>query len=159
MRRIDISPYQINIADGRSPDEKLREFLSTAPVAVIKRLAIEKMAISPKDFDALAMDELGKPETKAESTTDYDVRNSLMEILFHPGLELRAKDVLDRDVLARKIKDWPDKELLLEEEEYKKVVAAIEVLRGLTRHDVEFVRRVLNALQVEVQPKLVVEKP
>ncbi len=153
MRRIDISSYPIESVDGRSPDEKLKSFLANAQVAVIKRRSVEKLAISPEYFDATALDELIKPDAQMETTVDYNVRDSIIEILFHPDLQLGARAVLDRDAFARKIKDWPDNDLLLEEEEYKKVVAALEVLRGLARRDVEFIKRVLNAPQVEVQPK------
>ena len=153
MRRIDLSPYQIKVTDGRSPDAKLREFLATPQVAIIRRLAAERLGVPPADFDAVAMEEVNRPEARAEQALDYDVRGSLVEILFHPGLELRAKDLLDRDTLARKINDWPGADLLLEEDEYRKVVAGLEAVRGLGRNDVEFVRRVHQAPQAEVEAK------
>jgi len=112
MRQIDISPYQIENTDGRSPDEKV------------------------------------------QPTIPYNVRDSVIEVMFHPDLMLGARAVLERDALAVKIKDWPDNNLLLEEEEYKKVVAGLEAVKGLTRRDVEFAKRILNAPQVEVQPKV-----
>ncbi len=83
----------------------------------------------------------------------YNVRDSAVEVLFHPSLQLGGKDVLDRDDLARKIEHWPDTDLLLEEAEYTKLLAGVNAVRGLTRRDVEFVKRVLNAPQVEVQSK------
>ncbi len=95
-----------------------------------------------------------KVNINPEEQIDYDVRGSLLEILFHPDLLLGAKDILNRDTLARKIEAWPDFNLLLEEEEYKKVVAGVNALKGLTRRDVEFARRVIDAPPVEVQVKV-----
>ncbi len=125
MRRIDLTPYKINAPANGKSEEKLSQLL-------------------------------GLPEEapKAEADADYDVRGSIVEILFHPDLQLGATALLDRDTLARKVNDWPDKDLLLEEADYKKVLAAVEVLKGLTRHDVEFIRRVLNAPEVAVEVKV-----
>ncbi len=150
MRRIDISSYPIESVDGQSTEDRLKSFLASAQVAVMKRLATEKLHMKPADFDKLAMGDL---------TPEYNVRNSMIEVMFHPGLQLGPRDILDRDHLAIKIKDWPDNSLLLEEEEYKKVVAGLEIVRGLGRESVEFVKRILNAPEIEVQPKKPIPKP
>lgn len=152
MRRINISTYKWNTDGKGNPEAKVRELLSMPEVAILKRLATERLGVEADSFDAMVAEEVNKPEA-AEQGMDYLVRDSIVEILFHPGLQLAAKDLLDRDTLARKIKDWPGDDLLLEEEEYKKVVSGMEALRGLGRHDVEFVKRILNAQTVEVQAK------
>lgn len=87
----------------------------------------------------------------------YDVRGSLIEILFAPELQLTAKEILDRDDLARKIRDWSDNTLLLEEAEYEKLKSSVEVARGMGHNEVEFIRRVLNAEKIEVKPKVEAE--
>lgn len=83
----------------------------------------------------------------------YDVRASLVSILFHPDLRLEAKELLERDKLANKINDWKDGHLLLEETEYEKVKGALGIIKGFSRNDVEFVRRVLEAETAEVAEK------
>lgn len=153
MRRIDLSPYKVH-TDGKSnPAEKVSDFLSMPQVAVLKRLATERLGISVEDFSAIVMEEVNRPEANTDQIPDYLVRESIVEMLFNPSLGLSAKDLLDRDPLARRIKDLPGNDLLLEEAEYKKVLTALEALRGLGRHDVEFVKRVFNAPTVEVQAK------
>lgn len=81
----------------------------------------------------------------------YDVRASIMSILFHPDLRLEAVEALERDKLANKINDCKDGFVLLEDADYKKVEEAIKAVKGFTRNDVEFVRRVLEAETVPVK--------
>ena len=138
MRRIDLTPYKIASppTNGKS-EEKLSQLLAL-----------------PEETPKAKTDLPASPaKAEADASVDYDVRGSIVEILFHPDLQLGAKALLDRDTLARKVNDWPDNDLLLEETDYKKVLAALEVLKGLTRQDVEFVSRVLNAPEVAVEVK------
>jgi len=83
----------------------------------------------------------------------YDVKVSLVSVLFHPDLQLKAHELLERDKLANKINDCKDGSILLEEAEYSKLTQAIEVVKGFTKNDVEFVRRILEAEQVSVKEK------
>jgi len=83
----------------------------------------------------------------------YDVRASLISVLFHSDLRLGAVEALERDKLANKINDWKDGHLLLEDAEYEKIKGGIGVVKGFTRNDVEFVRRVLEAETVPVMEK------
>jgi hypothetical protein len=82
----------------------------------------------------------------------FDVKGSISAILYHPDLKLRARDLLDNDRLAQKIKHSQDS-VLLEEAEYDKVKAAFESISGFEINDVELVKRVLDAETVEVQEK------
>jgi hypothetical protein len=81
----------------------------------------------------------------------YKVRESAVNLLFNPELKLGGLELLKQDALARKILNSEGDAVLLEEEEYRKVRAAIESFRGFTRNDVEFVRRVLECRDVKVQ--------
>lgn len=79
----------------------------------------------------------------------YDIRTSLIEILFLPSLQLGARQALERDDLARKIKACEGSDLLLEDAEYQQIESAVNGFKGYGRNDVEFVRRVLEAKKVE----------
>mgnify|MGYP001619773014 FL=1 len=92
----------------------------------------------------------GKPDTEKFR---YDVRGSLIEVLFAPELQLKARDILDRDDLARKIRDWKNNLLILEEAEFEKLKHAIENAGGLGRNEIQLIRRILEAPQVEVEVK------
>lgn len=89
----------------------------------------------------------------------YEVKDSLIEIMFSRDLGLSGKELLARDDLARKIRDCADGQVILEEEEYKKILTAINTVKGLGRIDVEFVRRILEAPTVEVEEKKPPGKP
>ena len=82
----------------------------------------------------------------------YDVKSSLIGVLFHPELKLSGRELLLRDKLANKINDT-ESEILLEETDFLKIKMAIESIDGYTRNDVEFVRRVLEAEEIEVKEK------
>jgi hypothetical protein len=88
---------------------------------------------------------------EGEKTVPYLVRISLVNTLFHPDLKLNAYQLLENNKLATKIKDSEDDSILLEEYEYQKIKAAIELISGFTKDDIEFVNRILNAETVEVK--------
>lgn len=104
--------------------------------------------INLENYPFQGFDEKGK-----EKEFPYDVKGSLVTILFNRDLNLDAVELLDRDDLAHKIRDCKEKEVLLEEAEYQKVKQAVDVFKGFSRNDVEFVRRVLKAPQIEVEEK------
>jgi len=84
---------------------------------------------------------------------EYDVRDSLIEVMFSRDLQLSARELLDRDDLARKIRDCSDGFVLLEEEEWKKLEKAVNTIKGFGKPDVEFVHRILEAEEVKVEEK------
>ncbi len=89
------------------------------------------------------LDEKGQPVT-------YDVRKSLVSVLFHPGLQLDPFQVLEANELADKIRIGGDT-ILLSEQEYAKIQAGLKVIKGCQEADVEFVRRLIHAEEVELE--------
>lgn len=83
----------------------------------------------------------------------YEVKDSITEVLFARDLQLSGRELLKRDDLARKLRDCADSNVLLEEEEWNKLVMAVETIKGLGRPDVELVRRILEAPKIEVEAK------
>jgi len=83
----------------------------------------------------------------------YEVKDSLIEVMFSRDLQLSARELLDRDDIARKVRDCTDGQVILEEEEYNKILTAVNTVKGLGRPDVEFVRRILEAPKVEVKER------
>ncbi len=82
----------------------------------------------------------------------YDVKASAIEVLFHQELDLRGEALLQRDDLARKIRNANGK-VLLEEVEWVDLRNAINTAPGLNRHDIPFMRLVTNAPVMEVEAK------
>lgn len=88
-----------------------------------------------------------------DSELPYDVKNSMIEVLLSKSLGLSAREALDRDVIARRIRDCPDGTILLKEEEYTKLITAIDTITGWGRVDIEFLKRITEAPEVEVEEK------
>lgn len=97
--------------------------------------------------------EIFDSEDKALINTSYEFKRSLINVLFHPQLQLTAIELLERDKLGQKILSCNDGSLLLEDAEYGKIRNAMEEIRGFCRADVEFVKRIMEAEQVEVTEK------
>ena len=80
----------------------------------------------------------------------YDVKKSISMSLYHPELKLSSRELLDNDRLARKIESADDS-ILLEESDYACVLRAFETIKGFDKHDVELVRRVIEAPEIKVK--------
>lgn len=103
------------------------------------------------DLTGYQVSETGDPEAEVH---DYDVRWSIGEVLLCKDQNLSARELLANDDLFRKIRDWPEDTILLEEAEYLVIRQAFERLTGFQRYDVPLVRRILEeTLEVEVQEK------
>jgi hypothetical protein len=83
----------------------------------------------------------------------YAVRRSLELLLFNQNQQLTADQALTRDELKQKIRCTAADVLLLEAAEYEQIVAALDAARGFGENDVEFIRRIKDAPDVEVEEK------
>ena len=89
---------------------------------------------------------------QGEKPFPYSVKQSIEIALYHPDLKLNFRDLLENDRVAQKIKQ-ANGSILLEENEYIRVKHAFETIQGFRREDVELVKRVIEAPEVEVQEK------
>ena len=80
----------------------------------------------------------------------YNVKESLVGCLFHPELKLGGREIIERDVVAKKIESAVDY-VLLEDAEYQKLNHAFETVRGFGKNEIELVRRVFDAEDIEVK--------
>ncbi len=76
-------------------------------------------------------------------TVPYNVKDSVINVLFLPALKLQGAELVRQNVLAMKIEACKD-EVMLEEAEFARVKAAIEAYPSQGRADVELVDRILN---------------
>ena len=76
-------------------------------------------------------------------TAPYRVKDSILNIMFLPVLELCGAELVKQNVLAMKI-EQSDGEVELEEAEYQRVKRAAEVYPGQSRADVQLIDRILN---------------
>jgi predicted glycosyltransferase involved in capsule biosynthesis len=85
-------------------------------------------------------------------TLPYRVKDSAITILFNPERKLTALELLKTNKLAEQIMDAKGS-ILLEEAEYAQLKGACETVRGYGKEDIELVRRVLEAQEIDVIEK------
>jgi len=88
-----------------------------------------------------------------EDEVGFNVRTSLVAALFHPGLELTALTTRRNDKIAVKVEECKDDHLILNDEDYGIILNAVDTFTGYDRNAVEFIRRVQEAEEIEVEVK------
>ena len=83
----------------------------------------------------------------------YHVKDSILNLLFIPDLQLSGAELVKQNVLAMKLEQCKEDEILLEEEEYQRIKKAVDTFRGFDRNAVELVTRINEAEVVEVESK------
>jgi hypothetical protein len=85
---------------------------------------------------------IGKTPEGLELRQAYPIRDSVANILFaQPGL--KARDLLRRDDIARKVIAAPDDNVELDDAEFTQLKTAVDSLDGYGRQDVELIRRIV----------------
>lgn len=79
----------------------------------------------------------------------YPFKNSILNLLFIPALQLSGAELVKQNILATKIEACKEDEILLENEEYDRVKKAIDTFTGFGKNDVELVIRVNDAEEVK----------
>ena len=79
----------------------------------------------------------------------YDMKEMLVGLLLHTSLGLTGQEIYKRTPIADKIKK-ADGEVLLEEDEYAKILGAVNTVKGFGMNDREMVRRIIDAKEVAV---------
>ena len=86
-------------------------------------------------------------------TAPYHVKDSILNLMFIRELQLSGAELVKQNMLAMKLEACKDDEILLEDEEYKRIKKAVDVFKGFNRNDVELVIRINEAEVVEVKSK------
>ena len=101
----------------------------------------------------------GKPRLNSKKElVQFDVRGSVIDALLNRVLHLGGQKLLDQMDFARRLRDEANNVILLNQEEHSRIVSAVASLTDLTYIEEEFIRRILQAPEVEVQEKIE-EKP
>ena len=91
-----------------------------------------------------------EPGTNKLIPLPYEVKELLVGVLMHPSLQIAGAELYKRMPIADKIKK-ADGEVLLEEEEYAKLLDAVNRIQGFGMNDSELVRRVIEAKEIPVE--------
>ena len=94
-----------------------------------------------------------KPGELLDIQFPYPTKDSLLTMMFDRGLALTGPELIKQNMLAMKIEACKESEILLEDEEWQRLVTAINTVRGLGRNDYTLIERITNAEEVEVEPK------
>ena len=90
--------------------------------------------------------------TGIKEDVPYQVKDSIIELLYAPTLKLNGVQLLKQQQLVNKI-HAAENDILLETEEYENLTKAINIIEGFGKNDVELVNRILNAEEVKVSEK------
>jgi len=93
------------------------------------------------------------PGQEIEGEWPYHFKDSVLNLLFTRELQLSGAELVKQNVLAMKLEQCKDDEVLLEEDEYQRIKKAVEVFKGFNRNDVGLVTRINEAEVVEVKTK------
>jgi len=93
------------------------------------------------------------PGQMIEAEFPYGVKDSILNLLFIPDLQLGGAELVKQNVLAMKLESCKDDEILLEDEEWGRIKRAVDTFRGFDRNAVELITRINEAEMVEVEPK------
>jgi len=106
----------------------------------MRKLDLKKYTISVRD------------EKGVTNIIPYDFKESLIQLMFHPNLQLSGKELLKTNIVVERLIK-ADKEILLEEDEYNKIKSAIDNFKGFSKNEVRLVERVYNCPIVDVKEK------
>ena len=91
-----------------------------------------------------------KPGELVEAAFPYRVKDSILNLMFIRELQLSGAELVKQNVLAIKLEQCKDDDILLEDAEYDRIRKAFDTFKGFSRNDVELVRRIHEAEVVEV---------
>ena len=88
-----------------------------------------------------------------EGEWPYNVKDSILNLLFIQNLQLTSAELVKQNVLAMKLESCKEDVILLEDEEWARIKRAVDTFKGFDRNAVELVTRINDAEVVEVEPK------
>ena len=113
---------------------------------------MRKISLIPYKVMEGPMQRIRQPDGtfKEEKLPDmmYDMKQSIVNILFDPELHLNFRDGIEHDRIARKIEAAGD-EVILEEAEYTRIKNAVDLFKGAARKDLEFFTRIRDAPEID----------
>lgn len=93
------------------------------------------------------------PGKMIQSEAPYHVKDSILNLLFIQDLQLTGAELVKQNVLAMKLENCKEDEILLEDEEWGRIKRAVDTFKGFSRNEVELIERINEAEVVEVEPK------
>ena len=90
-----------------------------------------------------------KPYKMPGVKQEYDVKGSMVNLLFHPGQELTVDETFENYELVKRIREAGDS-LILDKDDMRRLRRAYAAMRSPTEDDLEFFRRIKEPEEIEV---------
>jgi len=113
----------------------------------MRKLSLKDYTVKVKVPDRM------NPGQEIEAEFPYRFKDSVLNLLFNPALQLNGAELVKQNVLAIKLEQCKDDEILLENDEYARIKQAVDSFKGFGRNDVGLVTRINEAEVVEVKTK------
>ena len=97
----------------------------------MKKVNLDSYKVAIKDQQGLPM------------FLDYEVRNTIINILTHPQFGLNGPDIMEVAPLVKKI-DKAGEVVILTNEEYQEIVATLKRFKGFIKNDIQMLERIYS---------------
>ena len=105
----------------------------------MRKLSLKDYTVGMKVPDQM------NPGQQIEAEMPYHFKDSVLDLLFIRELQLSGAELVKQNILAMKIEQCKDDEILLEDEEWQRIKKAVDTFKGFARKDVELVTRINEA--------------
>ena len=113
---------------------------------------MRKLSLKNYTFKVKVPDKMNEGQLM-EAEYPFPVKDAILNLMFNPALQLNGAELVKSNVLAMKLEQCEEDEILLEDEEYSRIKKAVDSFRGFGRNEVELVTRINEAKVVEVEQK------
>jgi len=90
------------------------------------------------------------PGKMIEAEHPYLVKDSILDLMFNPALQLSGAELVKQNMLAMKLENCKEDTIELEDEEFGRIKKAFDAFKGFTRNEVELVTRINEAEEVKI---------
>lgn len=126
--------------------------LERSRVMNAKKLNLTNYQIKITDPLTFACLNCGKPATEPQSK-EFNVREAIANIITNPQQKHKGFRQITFDDLARRIVACKDDYIILDKVDFDMLYECFDNLTGYSRNDVELLRRVRDAEEVELEEK------
>ena len=92
-----------------------------------------------------------EPGRMIEGEHPFHVKDSILNLLFSKDLQMTGAETIKQNILAMKLEACSEDVILLEDEEFARIVKAFAVHTGFGRNEVELLKRIQDAETVEAE--------
>jgi len=96
------------------------------------------------------------PQTRVNQFITYNFKDALVNVITHQSLGLNGPEMLEIDPVVIKI-EKANLEVILTEDDYKKILINFKKFRGFSNNDRPFIKRVYNCPEIPDDGKKIIK--